>query len=494
MKFQINLLFIAVAVFGMVSMTSCKKEKGCTDPTAVNYNPDAKSDDGSCNYGDTGGGSGTGQTIVVTDASIESGQTYHWTADNEYLLDGLVFVENGAALNIEAGTVIRGKTIPSTGDNTSSLIIARGASINAVGTVNEPIIFTAEDDNLNGNLLPTDCGRWGGLIMLGSAPAYADGNTDNILIEGMPSTETRGAYGGSNPGDDSGTLKYVSIRYSGVGIAPGDEIQGLTLGGVGNGTTIEYIDIYSSCDDGIEIFGGTVDIKYISVAFATDDSYDFDLGWTGKGQYLFALMGCCSGDAYDKAGEWDGASPDDAPLWSRPDLANMTYIGPGANATGAQNAIQMRDAFGGSVYNSIFADFPGTGLEVEDLPSGLDSYERFLNGEIKIHNNTWAGFAGAATLNDLILVTGADATYPDAAALKQHLSDNANVNVGNSVLAGISRTPGTGALNPKPVSNYDNTGAAPAGMENPGYRGAFSPTGPLWISQWTTLDKFGFLQ
>lgn len=495
MRLTTKFLMLAFIIAGMAMFSSCKKKEGCTDPTAINYDSDAKEDDGSCIYDDgTGGGGGDGETITVTDASFEPGQTYNWTANNEYILDGLVFVENGATLNIEAGTVIRGKTVPSTGDNTSSLIIARGATINAVGNANDPIIFTAEDDNMNGNLLPTDCGRWGGVIILGSAPSYADGNTDNIAIEGFSSSETRGNYGGSNPGDDSGDFKYVSIRYSGVGIAPGDEIQGLTLGGVGNGTTIEYVDIYSSCDDGIEIFGGTVDISHISVAFATDDSFDFDLGWTGKGQYLFALMGCCGGDAYDKAGEWDGAKPDDAPLWTKPDLANMTFIGPSASATGAQNAIHMRDAFGGSFYNSIIADFPGKGLELEDLPTGLDSYERLLNGEVEIHNNTWAGFAGASNLDELVLVTSENATYPNATQLKQHLADNGNVNVNGGVLASISRIPGSGSLNPKPTSEFGNTGAVPAGLDNTSYRGAFDPNGPLWIAGWTTLEKFGFLQ
>lgn len=492
MKLNSKLTLLALGTIGVMVFSSCKKEEGCTDPAATNYNPDAKKDDGTCTYGNGGGGN-QGQTITVTDASLEPGQTYNWTADNEYILDGLVFVENGATLNIEAGTVIRGRTTPTTGDNTSSLIIARGATINAVGNSSNPIIFTAEDDNLNGNLLPSDCGRWGGVIILGNAPTYADGNTE-VLVEGLPSTETRGLYGGSNPGDDSGDFKYVSIRYSGVGIAPGDEIQGLTLGGVGNGTTLEYIDIYSSCDDGIEIFGGTCDISHISVAFATDDSYDFDIGWTGSGQFLFAIQLCCDGDAYDKAGEWDGAIPDDAPLYTRPDLANLTLIGPGAGATGAQNALQMRDAFGGSVYNSILADYPGVGIEVEDLEAGIDSYQRLLDGELKIHNNTWAGFAGASNLDELVLITSGNPTSPDGAELKQHLADNGNLNVNGNVLNSISRIPGSGGLNPRPTSDFGNTGAVPASLQSTSYRGAFDPNGPLWIADWSTLAQFGFLQ
>lgn len=308
-----------------------------------------------------------GNTVNITDASLEANQTYNWTNDNTYILDGLVFLESGATLNIEAGTVIKGVSSPTNGDNTSSLIITRGAQIFAEGTSTQPIIFTAENDPLDGSLLSSDCGQWGGVIILGAAQTYSDGNTE-VLIEGLPSTETRGEYGGMNDGDNSGNFTYVSIRHSGVGIAPGDEIQGLTLGGVGSGTTIDYVEVYSSCDDGIEIFGGTADIRHISVAFATDDSYDFDLGWRGSGQYLFAIQLSGGGDAYDKAGEWDGAKPDDANLYSRPDLANMTLIGPGSSASGASNALVMRDGFGGSVYNSILVDYPGVGIEIEDLP------------------------------------------------------------------------------------------------------------------------------
>jgi hypothetical protein len=430
--------------------------------------------------------------VTITDAGLQGNQDYHWTSDKEYLLDGLVFLEAGGTLTIDAGTVIRGKEVPSNGnDNTSALVIARGAQIEATGTSENPILFTAESDNLQGNLLPSDCGQWGGLIILGKAPAHADGKSE-LAIEGIPSGDSRGLFGGNEPTDNSGTLQYVSIRHTGVGLLPGSEIQGLTLGGVGSNTTIEYVEAYASCDDGVEIFGGTVDLRHFVVAFATDDSYDFDLGWRGTGQYLFALQLSGTGEAYDKVGEWDGASPDDAPLYSKPHLSNVTFIGPGQNSTGAQNAIVMRDAWGGTLYNSILVDFPGVGIEVEDLESGIDAYGR-LDSNIVISSNTWAQFGSASTADELVKISGGNPTEPNASTLKAHLSDHNNLVEPGNVLAGIGRMPGSTSLDPRPVSGYANAATVPAVLDQTTYRGAFDPAGTNWLEGWTALAAYNYL-
>ena len=199
------------------------------------------------------------QTVVtITDADLVGGQTYNWTNDNTYVLDGPVFLEEGGRLNIEAGTVVRG--MPNQGDVASALIITRGATIYAEGTADNPVIFTAEDDDINdpGDFTAEDRGEWGGLIILGRATVARPGGMDNI--EGL-TVEDRTAFGGGdNPDDEdnSGVLRYVSIRHGGAALAPGDEINGLTLGGVGSATEIDYVEVFANFDDGIEWFGGTV--------------------------------------------------------------------------------------------------------------------------------------------------------------------------------------------------------------------------------------------
>ncbi len=442
--------------------------------------------------------------VDITDADLAAGQTYNWTADNDYYLTGLVYVEDGATLNIAEGTTIR-FTEETGADNTSALIVTQGSTINAIGTAADPIIFTAEADTVGGNLLPSDWGAWGGVIILGNAPAEKGGVTSNISIEGVDSNENRAVYGGSDAADNSGTLQYVSIRYTGVGIAPNSEIQGLTLGGVGSGTTIDHIDIYSSNDDGIEIFGGTVDINYASVAFATDDAFDFDEGYQGNIQFAFVLQLDGDETVYDQAGEWDGAIPDDAALFSAPNIYNATFLGPGQSSTGAQRALIMRDAFAGKLGNSIIEDFPGIGLQVEDIEGTIDSYARIGTAEngfqIEILNNTWAQFGGATDLASLVqatsvsddLETQEDETFNgESADIVSELTDNANEYSAAAVVTSISRNP-DGGLDPRPAATTSATTTVPQGMMQVDYRGAFAPGEATWLAGWSTLSKVGIL-
>ena len=441
---------------------------------------------------------GQGQ-VTITDADLVGNTTYNWTKNNEYLLDGFVFVESGSTLNIEEGTVIKAKETPSTADNASALIITQGAKINAVGTAAEPVIFTTEYDDVNDNtdLLATDRGLWGGLIILGYGQLAFQSPTANV--EGIPTTETRAVYGGSDDSDNSGTLRYVSIRHGGAELSPGDEINGLTLGGVGSATTIEFVEVFANQDDGIEWFGGAVECKNLIVSYCGDDCYDYDFGWRGKGQFWFALVGEDDGD---NAGEHDGAKPDGASPYSNPTIYNATYIGAGVGAVAKNStAIHFRDASAGTYANSIFTDFANAALEVEDLPasSGVDSRKRMEDGELNLLNNIWYNFGSgnqisADSLNGVFRATG-DAEDPNCQFLIDHFNNNSN-ELANPLLGNISRSTSQ-VLNPIPDVNgpaYQNLALSPSGsfFENVNYKGAFGDNN--WAINWTAISSYGYME
>jgi len=219
-------------------------------------------------------------TISVTE-NINEDTT--WETGKVYILEGRITVLDGATLTIEPGVIVKGRE--GTEANATALIIARGGKIDAVGTADSPIIFTSVADNIfpgeieSPNLEPTVNGLWGGLIVLGKAPTSAD--ADAMQIEGIPPSDLNGLYGGNVDNDNSGTLKYISIRHGGTNIGEGNEINGLTLGGVGSGTVIENIEIVSNQDDGIEWFGGTVNVRNAIVWNTGDDAIDTDQSWGG---------------------------------------------------------------------------------------------------------------------------------------------------------------------------------------------------------------------
>ena len=262
-----------------LGLTACKKE-GCTDPLSDNYNPDAEVDNGSCAYC---ADCECSQDCWGFSGFITSNTT--WTADNIYILQGKVVVANGVTLTIQPGTIIKAEE--GTGTLASALVVQRGGKINAVGTPSQPIIFTSILDNIqSGQLVGTnldedDKGKWGGVIILGNAPVSAANGDENTQIEGIPVTDQFGAYGGSDPSDNSGIMAYVSIRHGGALIGAGNEINGLTLGGVGSGTSISNIEVVANQDDGIEFFGGTVNVSNVIVGFQKDDAIDLDMNYAG---------------------------------------------------------------------------------------------------------------------------------------------------------------------------------------------------------------------
>ena len=286
------MLMAASLVFGAAS---CKK--GCTDPTAINYDANAKKDDGTCiASNDT-----TDDTVVEKFGMITQDET--WTANNIYQLNGKVVVDNGVTLTIEAGTIIKGSQ--GTGTLASALVVAQGGKVMANGTAAAPIIMTSVLDNIQPgsltgtNLSETDQGLWGGLIVLGNAPISAADGDVLSQIEGIPTDDTFGAFGGSDAADNSGVYNYISIRHGGALIGAGNEINGFTCGGVGSGTTISNIEVVANLDDGIEFFGGTNDASNILIAYQGDDGVDIDMNYSGTVSNFMVVNGSNSDEALE---------------------------------------------------------------------------------------------------------------------------------------------------------------------------------------------------
>lgn len=208
-----------------------------------------------------------------------------WSNNNIYVLAARVVVEDGATLTIEAGTIIKGNGGQQ--DQATALLVARGGKIMADGTAELPIIMTSILDNImpgqkaGTSLDETDNGEWGGLLILGRAPISVDGDAPEAQIEGISADDTNGLYGGTDPMDNSGVLRYVSVRHGGTDIGADNEINGITLGGVGAGTIMENIEVVGNKDDGIEWFGGTVNVTNALVWAADDDAIDIDQAYSG---------------------------------------------------------------------------------------------------------------------------------------------------------------------------------------------------------------------
>jgi len=397
--------------------------------------------------------------------------TVTWTNDKTYILGGFVYVGDGDVLTIEAGTVIKG--VPGSGENASALVVARGGKIMAEGTPNQPIIFTALADELtrSDDLPPYARGLWGGVIICGRATINTASGVESL--EGLPSTASYGLYGGNDDADNSGVLRYVSIRHGGSEIGANNEINGLTLGAVGSGTVIDHVEVFANLDDGIEWFGGAAQASHLSVAFVGDDAFDYDEGFHGKGQFWYSQQW---EDAGDRAGEHDGGTePEDGAPFAIPTIYNATYIGNGSG----DRCLYFRDNAGGKYYNSVFMNFESA-VKVEDLSSGEDSRARLEAGDLVLQHNIWDGF-GSLTGEDFV-----EAYLLDAA--------NANTLVNPGLVdADISdRT-----IDPRPTMG---SAAATAEVAIPtdaffkpvNYAGAFS-VGDTW-ADWTYLKTSGLLK
>ncbi len=409
--------------------------------------------------------------FTVTDADLVADSTYLWKTGDTVILDGFVFLEEGGILNIEPGVVVKGKIVPENGIGlTGALIITRGAQIFAEGTADNPIIFTAEVDPLDGSLTATDNLLWGGLIVLGKAPIGEDVDVNvgfpQTGIEGIESTETRAIYGGTEPEDNSGVLKYISIRHGGAILAADNEINGLTLGGVGSKTQIDYIEVFANKDDGIEIFGGTVSPKHLIAAFIGDDGLDFDESWNGFIQFAMTIT-------YDDAVlgehsvEYDG-SEDNSNTQPRTTgrIYNGTFIGAGASATNTDSrGLRLRDQGQAQFWNCIWTEYA-------DYVFRWDATAR----ELTLANNMVFGYGGDLD-NQNRGITGFTEEDPKLGGISRDPNGGLDprLDMGSPALVGAA-VPGT---------NEDGT------LIKPPFRGAFGNE-VNWADGWTALADKGY--
>jgi hypothetical protein len=410
-----------------------------------------------------------------------------WTRDNTYLLQGYTFVTGNATLTIQDGTVIKGKV--STGAGAAALVITRGAKILAEGKADSPIIFTSELDNLNGNLGARDVGLWGGVIVLGRATINSRANSQPAgtpaqdQVEGLSVTGDEIAFatfGGTDDNDNSGVMRYVSIRHGGALIGGDNEINGLTMGGVGRGTTIEYIEVFANKDDSFEWFGGTVNARYLVSAFGNDDGVDFDQGYRGNLQHVLVLQTDIGVDRGDKGTEWDGAtSPLDATPKGNVTLANVTFIGIGTS--GANNtAVNIRDNVEAKLYNSVFVNYDKM-IDIEnDVGTPIPD----------IRNNLWWSHVAANNTP-----AGLNARPSGTVDTSAYWSNAANNNsIVNPQLRAISYT-NNRMLDPRPAVGSPALSGAVQTLSGPGltqvsYKGAFSDSN--WAAGWTKLWTDGY--
>ena len=429
--------------------------------------------------------------------------------DTTYVLNSKLWVGSGLTLTIAPGAVVKGAlTAVNTPQN--SLIMTRGGKVNAAGTTTCPIVFTSANDPMNGTYPMGTRGEWGGIQILGSAQlarlggvAITGGGTTangEWVMEGL-NADPRSVFGGGstpNNNDNSGTLRYVSIRHAGGATAANVELNGLSLGAVGAGTTIENIEIIANDDDGIEWWGGTVNCKFLNFMFLNDDGYDIDMDYDGKMQFLFGVKAPAAVAPGGESGfEWDG--DEGASTWfggytsavstikSHPVVYNATIIGNGSNTgaggtgttTGNPFGISMKSDAEGEVYNSIFTGFRGGINLVGGSDSSAVNYDINL---VKVQCNHWVGCTFPASKTN-VQFTGADST-------KFFAEGNVNTNTIPGFDYSFNINGATNAVSDNidvtPTTNLATTCTAPAdGFFTPAnYRGAFAAGKKPWLNNW----------
>jgi len=348
----------------------------------------------------TNAGNPDGLPEVVLPLVIDGDMTL--TNDICWILDGKCYVKNGK-LTIDEGTRVEGIK-KSTNDSASALIITRSAQIDAQGSSTNPIIFTSHEAT-------AAVGDWGGVVLLGSAPTNKpDTSIEGINLPSVPAGVDI-KYGGGSAGvgdslDNSGTLRFVRIEYAGAAISPNNELNGLTCGGVGRGTTLDHIEVALGADDAFEFFGGNVDAKYLIAYSQNDDAFDFDFGYKGRIQFAVhvrreaEVFADGNGIESDNDGQSSSATPN-----TQVQISNMTVLGLKDAATvaakgGLLNAARLRRNTSYLIHNSVFAGYNnGVAFDAGGTPGAPSYVGNFQYNTVQGYNtvSTGTSFDGTNT-------------------------------------------------------------------------------------------------
>ena len=459
-------------------------------------------------------------TNVVT-ATVPTPNTYSFTQNvNSSTTTTITLSANGAF-------VLVGMPVSGTGIAPGTLVSSVVGQVITLNTATTGAVTQATFDGVY-----TSAAGASGQFFTGTATVFTSGTGPWV---GNINYSAPFVSGGASfdDNDNSGVLKYVSIRHSGAILAVGAEINGLTLASVGRGTTIDHIEIVSCADDNIEIFGGTVNLKYVSTLFGNDDMFDYDLGWKGKCQFFFGMKNTATGASPDNDNGIEADSDDNASnvaFRSHPVLYNFTILGNGKNATTADNrglaGANFKDGAEGELYNSIFANFKN-GINLAKSLSGTPArtYNAWHNwrtvGTTESPNTNTAAVANSLKIkcNTILMnsaTTGANGLGIDAASsgalatpattavggeLDQFLADG-NI-VTTAAIPGFSYAFTVDAatnvvsvkndVTPNPALSIAGCPTVPVDgfFEPANYRGAFSSTGENWLSDWTYSQAMG---
>ena len=438
------------------------------------------------NNNNSGGGTGGGENLILS-GKINADRTLK--TGNTYKLRGIVYVVDGAKLTIEPGVIIQGEK-----SSRGTLVITRGTQILANGTVDKPIVFTSDA------AIPA-MGDWGGIVILGRARTNASYNGTAGLGEiegGVNNSEGLGLYGGADDNDNSGILKFVRIEYPGYAFLPDKELNGLTMGAVGKGTLIDYVQVSNAADDSYEWFGGSVDCKHLIAYKGLDDDWDMDNGFSGRIQFGISMRDSLIADVSQSNGfEIDNDAGGSALLPQTSAIfCNMTVIGPRASLTNIGNsnfrrAIHTRRNSAVSIFNSVIMGWPiGWNLDAglgapTDLNYSGATPKAFISNTILAGNNTMFTYTASASAPTGWTTTDLQNYFNRAGGGNTVLT-----NVSDVMLNAAFKHDGSADWNPtagSPAltgSDFSNSKVSNSFFTSTSYRGACG-SGDTWWKTWT---------